>query len=181
MNKKTYLYLCFAACLLAACGNETTPNTTTDATMSDTSKIMDENAVVLPTIMEKLETTASFKTFFEAMKQTKTDQIIKPNTTYTILVPTNESISKVVKGKSDKLLKQDNTAIAILLKNHIFEGKIRYEDLKMNKTLVAISGNKIDIAQKDQAYYANGCLIFDFGTDCSNGYIHVLDSMVLVK
>jgi uncharacterized surface protein with fasciclin (FAS1) repeats len=103
----------------------------------------------------------------------------------TVFAPTNEAFDKLPEGTVEDLIKPENKSkLAYILKNHVapsnYPVDMLLKNVKKGRTLYMASGENVEITKKGNDIYVGGAKIL--GTvKASNGWVHVIDSVILPK
>lgn len=100
--------------------------------------------------------------------------------TFTIFAPSNAAFAKLPAALLNHL-STDVNALADVLKFHVVSGNVRKSDAANELELPTLEGNKarINIYSHNNVVTLEGVQITDFDIRADNGYIHVLDSVML--
>ena len=84
------------------------------------------------------------------------------------------------KGTVETLLKPENKAkLQAILTYHVVSGKVMAADVVKLTGATTVQGQKINIAVKDGKVSVDGAAVVKTDIHCSNGVIHVIDSVIL--
>ncbi|MHA6280568.1 fasciclin domain-containing protein [Salinimicrobium sp. CAU 1759] len=103
----------------------------------------------------------------------------------TVFAPTNEAFEKLPEGTVENLVKPENQSrLAYILTNHVapsnYPVDMLLKNVKKGRTLYMASGENVEVTQKGEDLYVGGAKIL--GTvKASNGWVHVVDSVILPK
>lgn len=103
----------------------------------------------------------------------------------TVFAPTNEAFEKLPEGTVEDLVKPENQSrLAYILTNHVapsnYPVDMLLKNVKKGRTLYMASGENVEVTQKGDDLYVGGAKIL--GTvKASNGWVHVVDSVILPK
>lgn len=130
-------------------------------------------------IVDTAVSAGSFKTLAAAIKAAGLVETLKGKGPFTVFAPTDEAFAKLPEGAVEGLLKNPSK-LRQVLKYHVVAGNVTAKDvLKLTsaRTLIgqalaidASTGVKVDSAKVVKA-----------DVDCSNGVIHVIDTVLLPK
>ncbi len=145
--------------------------------------------LLLPTLVsaeDNILTTAaangSFKTLTSLVVAANLDEALQSKDELTVFAPTDEAFAKLPKGTLENLLKSENReTLANILKYHVLPTEISVpkrnsHPLKSAKTLL---GKKVNFDRKGSEVRINGAKIITRNIKCSNGLIHVIDTVLL--
>lgn len=100
---------------------------------------------------------------------------------FTVFAPTNAAFDKLPKGTVEGLLKADkHEALIDILQHHVFVGVIELKDLTDKRILNQVDGNNVTIKSEKGKVSVDGANIIAT-VRASNGIIHIVDSVILVK
>ena len=135
-------------------------------------------------IVDTAVSAGSFKTLVAAVKAAGLVDALKGDGPFTVFAPTDDAFKKLPKGTVEMLLKPENKEKLIaILKYHVTSGKIMAADaLKLTKPtkIKSLNGQSFTVSTKGGVHVDKAKVI---KTDivCSNGVIHVIDSVILPK
>lgn len=101
----------------------------------------------------------------------------------TVFAPTNEAFDKLPEGTVEELVKPENKSkLAYILTNHVapsnYPVDMLLKNVKKGRTLYMASGENVEVTQEGDDLYVGGAKII--GTvKVSNGWVHVVDSVIL--
>lgn len=122
----------------------------------------------------------SFKTLAAALGAADLVGALKGDGPFTVFAPTDEAFSKLPKGTVETLLKPENKAkLAAILTYHVVSGKVAAADVVKLTGATTLNGQQVDIAVKDGAVSLDKANVVKTDIQCSNGIIHVIDSVIL--
>lgn len=121
-----------------------------------------------------------FKTLAAAL--TKADLIgaLKGDGPFTVFAPTDDAFAKLPKGTVESLLKPENKAkLTAILTYHVVPGKVLAKDVVKLTAAKTLNGQRVDIKASDEGVMIDGANVSTTDIICSNGVIHVIDSVIL--
>ena len=122
----------------------------------------------------------SFKTLVAAVQAAGLVDTLKGKGPFTVFAPTDEAFAKLPKGTVETLLKPENKAkLQAILTYHVVPGKVMAADVVKLTGATSVQGEKIEIAVKDGKVTVDGANVVKTDIGCSNGVIHVIDSVIL--
>ena len=122
----------------------------------------------------------SFKTLVAAVKAAGLVDTLKGKGPFTVFAPTDEAFAKLPKGTVESLLKPENKAkLQAILTYHVVPGKVMAADVVRITGAVSVQGQQIDVVAKDGRVMVDGANVVKTDIACSNGVIHVIDSVIL--
>lgn len=100
---------------------------------------------------------------------------------FTVFAPVNTAFDKLPKGTVETLLKPESKdALTDVLHHHVFVGVLELKDLTDGRTLNQVDGNNVTIKKVGSKITVDGANIIAT-VRASNGIIHIVDSVILVK
>ena len=116
-----------------------------------------------------------FKTLIKAVQAADLVDTLKSDGPFTVFAPTDAAFAKLPKGTLSSLLKPENKKqLQAILTFHVVKGKILSNDLLKHTEAQSLQGGKIAIDMR-----VNNARIAKADIACSNGVIHVIDSVIL--
>lgn len=124
----------------------------------------------------------SFKTLAAALTAADLVKTLKGKGPFTVFAPTDEAFAKLPKATLDDLLKPENKEkLAKILTYHVVAGKVTSADVVKLKEAKTVNGQSVKIAVKDGGVSVDNAKVVKTDIDCTNGVIHVLDTVILPK
>ena len=124
----------------------------------------------------------SFNTLVAAVKAAELVETLKGKGPFTVFAPTDDAFKKLPPGTLDDLLKPENKAkLAAILTYHVVPGKVMAKDVVKMKSAKTVNGQSLTISKKDKAVMVDSAKVTKTDIGCSNGVIHVIDTVVLPK
>ena len=122
----------------------------------------------------------SFKTLAAALTAAGLVDTLKSGGPFTVFAPTDEAFEKLPAGTLDDLLKPENKAkLSAILTYHVVPGKVMAKDVVGLSSAKTVNGKELGIATKDGKVTVDNATVIKTDIECSNGVIHVIDSVVL--
>ena len=128
-------------------------------------------------IVDTAVAAGSFNTLVTAVKEAGLVDTLKGDGPFTVFAPTDEAFAKLPKGTLEALL-ADKDKLTAVLTYHVVPGNLMAEDVVSKSSLASVQGNSISVSTSGGAKVDNANIV---KTDikCSNGVIHVIDSVIL--
>jgi transforming growth factor-beta-induced protein len=131
-------------------------------------------------IVETAVEAGKFKTLAAALAAADLVDAVKGTGPFTVFAPTDEAFAKLPKGTVDTLLKPENKAkLAAILTYHVVPGKVMAKDVVNVKGAKSLNGQRIDVKVNGGKVMVDGANVVTTDIACSNGVIHVIDSVIL--
>jgi uncharacterized surface protein with fasciclin (FAS1) repeats len=131
-------------------------------------------------IVETAVEAGKFKTLAAALAAADLVDAVKGPGPFTVFAPTDEAFAKLPKGTVDTLLKPENKAkLAAILTYHVVPGKVMAKDVVNVKGAKSLNGQRIDVKVNGGKVMVDGANVVSTDIACSNGVIHIIDSVIL--
>lgn len=120
------------------------------------------------------------KTLAAALKAAGLVDTLKGPGPFTVFAPTDEAFAKLPAGTVDNLLKPENhDKLVAILTYHVVSGKVMANDvMKMNEAKT-VNGKELKIMTMDGKVMVDNATVVKADIVCSNGVIHVIDTVLL--
>ena len=129
----------------------------------------------------------SFSTLVTAVQKAELVDALKGKGPFTVFAPSDAAFQKLEKSKPGTiagLLKPENKAkLQAILTYHVVPGKVLAADvvkLKSGTKVKTLNGQSITVKNK-HGVYVDGAKVVKTDVLCTNGVIHVIDSVILPK
>jgi uncharacterized surface protein with fasciclin (FAS1) repeats len=132
------------------------------------------------TIVETAAGIEDFSTLVAAVKAAGLVETLSDKGPYTVFAPTNEAFAKLPEGTVEDLLKPENKKkLVAVLTYHVVPGKVMAADVVKVKEAKTAQGGKVKVTVKDDEVMINDSKVVKTDVECSNGVVHVIDSVLL--
>ncbi len=121
----------------------------------------------------------SFKTLAAALKAADLIDTLKGKGPFTVFAPTDEAFAKLPPGTVEALLK-DKKKLTAILTYHVVPGKVMAADVVKLSSAKTVNGQEVKI-DASKGVKVDGANVVKTDIVCSNGVIHVIDSVILPK
>ena len=138
---------------------------------------------MMPDIVDTAVGAGSFNTLAAALGAAGLVDTLKSAGPFTVFAPTDAAFAKLPPGTVETLLKPENKAkLADILTYHVVSGKV------MASTVVTMNGKKVATVNGAEVtikvdvsggVMVDGAKVVTTDIDCTNGVIHVIDSVIL--
>ena len=126
----------------------------------------------------------TFKTLVTAVKAAGLVETLKSKGPFTVLAPNDEAFAKLPKGTVEGLLK-DIPKLKAILTYHVIAGAIPASDVVQHKKLTTLQGQELKVDAVKWHLHKNVKInesnVIKTDIECSNGAIHVIDSVLMPK
>jgi len=133
-------------------------------------------------IVDTAVAAGSFKTLVAAVTAAGLVDTLKGPGPFTVFAPSDDAFAKLPAGTVEDLVKPENKAkLTAILTLHVMAGKAMAADVA-GKTLTPASVNGEDLAiDGTNGVTVNGAKVVTADVECTNGVIHVIDTVLLPK
>ena len=131
-------------------------------------------------IVETAVAAGNFKTLATALEAADLVDALKGEGPFTVFAPTDDAFGKLPAGTVEGLLKPEKKAdLQSILKYHVVAGKVMAADVVKMSAAETLQGKKLAIQVKDGTVMVDKAKVTKTDIECSNGVIHVIDSVML--
>jgi uncharacterized surface protein with fasciclin (FAS1) repeats len=128
-------------------------------------------------IVETAIQAGSFNTLVAAVKAASLVDTLSGSGPLTVFAPTDAAFAKLPKGTLEGLLK-DTGKLKEILTYHVIPGKVMASDVVKLHSAKTVQGQNLKITNNG-AVKIDDAKVIKTDIQCSNGVIHVIDSVVL--
>jgi uncharacterized surface protein with fasciclin (FAS1) repeats len=129
-------------------------------------------------IVDTAVAAGSFETLVTAVKAAGLAETLKGNGPFTVFAPTDEAFAKLPKGAVAELLK-DKDKLKSVLTYHVVAGKVMAADVVKLDSATTVQGDKVTIKTANNKVMVNDATVTKADIVCSNGVIHVIDTVLI--
>ena len=133
-------------------------------------------------IVDTAVSAGSFKTLVAAVKAAGLVDTLKGAGPFTVFAPSDAAFAKLPAGTVESLVKPENKAkLAAILTFHVMAGKVMAADVA-GKTVspASVQGEHLHV-NGTHGVTVNGAKVITADIACTNGVIHVIDTVILPK
>jgi uncharacterized surface protein with fasciclin (FAS1) repeats len=131
-------------------------------------------------IVETAVEAGSFKTLIAAATAADLGGALSGPGPFTVFAPTDEAFAKLPEGTIADLLKPENkSTLQAILKYHVVSGTLMAADVVKVKGAVSLNGQRVAVKVDGEKVAVDGANVVKTDIKCSNGVIHVIDSVIL--
>jgi transforming growth factor-beta-induced protein len=124
----------------------------------------------------------SFKTLVAAVTAAGLVETLKGTGPFTVFAPTDEAFAKLPAGTVENLLKPENKIkLQGILTYHAVSGAVMAKDVANLKSAKTVNGQELTVKASQGSVMIDGAGVVKTDIVCTNGVIHVIDSVVLPK
>ena len=133
-------------------------------------------------IVDTAVAAGSFKTLATALQAAGLVDTLKSKGPFTVFAPTDEAFAKLPAGTVEDLLKPENKEkLVAILTYHVVPGKVSAVQVTKMNSAKTINSQSLAISIHDGTVMVDNAKVTKTDIPCSNGVIHVIDSVVLPK
>ena len=133
-------------------------------------------------IVDTAVAAGSFKTLAAAVTAAGLIETLKSAGPFTVFAPSDAAFAKLPAGTVADLVKPENKAkLTAILTLHVMSGKVMAADVKGKKVSPAsVNGEALHVYGTN-GVTVNGATVTSADIACTNGVIHVIDTVILPK
>jgi len=133
-------------------------------------------------IVDTAVAAGSFKTLVAALQAAGLVDTLKSEGPFTVFAPTDEAFAKLPAGTVEDLLKPENKSKLIaILTYHVVPGEVLASQVTKMKSAKTVNGESLTIQVEGGAVMVDNAKVIKTDILCTNGVIHVIDSVMLPK
>ena len=124
----------------------------------------------------------SFKTLAAALDAAGLVETLQGEGPFTVFAPTDEAFAKLPEGTVEELLKPENKEkLVAVLTYHVVPGSVLAKDVVGLTSAKTVNGQSLEVKVNKGTVSIDNAKVVKTDILCSNGVIHVIDSVVLPK
>jgi uncharacterized surface protein with fasciclin (FAS1) repeats len=124
----------------------------------------------------------SFNTLVAAVQAADLVDTLKSEGPFTVFAPTDDAFAKLPAGTVEDLLKPENKdKLKAILTYHVVSGKYMAKDVVTMKMAETVNGQSFMISMDAGTVMVDNAKVVQADIECSNGVIHVIDTVILPK
>src|ERR1019366_512640 len=133
-------------------------------------------------IVDTAVSMGSFKTLAAALHAAGLLDTLKGNGPFTVFAPTDEAFAKLPAGTLADLLKPENKEkLVAILTYHVVPGNVLAAQVVKMNSAQTVNGQSLAISVSGGGVKVNNAKVIKTDILCSNGVIHVIDSVLLPR
>ena len=133
-------------------------------------------------IVETAVAAGQFKTLAAALQAAGLVDTLKGPGPFTVFAPTDEAFAKLPAGTVDSLLMPENKAkLTAILTYHVVPGRVPAAKVTGMSSAQTVNGKALSISTANGVVTVSGAKVVKTDIPCSNGVIHVIDTVILPK
>jgi uncharacterized surface protein with fasciclin (FAS1) repeats len=124
----------------------------------------------------------SFKTLVAAVTAADLAETLKGEGPFTVFAPTDDAFAKLPAGTVEDLLKPENKdKLKAILTYHVVSGKVMAKDVMTLKEAKTVNGGMVMVSMEADTVMIDNAKVVQADVECSNGVIHVIDTVIMPK
>jgi len=133
-------------------------------------------------IVDTAVSAGSFNTLVAAVQAADLVDTLKGEGPFTVFAPTDDAFAKLPAGTVEDLLKPENKdKLTAILTYHVVSGKVMAKDVMAMKEAKTVNGESVMISMDADTVMVDNAKVVQADIECSNGVIHVIDTVILPK
>lgn len=133
-------------------------------------------------IVDTAVVAGQFNTLAKALEAAGLVDTLKGPGPFTVFAPTDAAFAKLPAGTLDELLKPENKQkLVAILTYHVVPGDVMAAQVVKDKELKTVEGQPIQISVHGGKVKVDNANVVKTDIVCSNGVIHVIDSVMMPK
>ncbi|OPY18098.1 MAG: Fasciclin domain protein [Methanomethylovorans sp. PtaU1.Bin093] len=120
----------------------------------------------------------SFNTLVTAVQTADLVETLSGEGPFTVFAPTDDAFAAVPKETLNGLL-ANKTELTKVLTYHVASGKYMAEDVVSMGNITTLEGNMLDVEVTNEGVFVGGAKVIQTDIECSNGVIHVIDTVLI--
>jgi uncharacterized surface protein with fasciclin (FAS1) repeats len=138
------------------------------------------NASSKKDIVDTAVAAGDFKTLAAALQAAGLVDTLKGAGPFTVFAPTDEAFAKLPAGTVEDLLKPENKQkLVSILTYHVVAGDVMAKDVLKLSEAKTLNGKELKIMVEGGKVMVDGANLTKTDIQCSNGVIHVIDSVLI--
>ena len=131
-------------------------------------------------IVDTAVAAGNFKTLATALQAAGLVDTLKGKGPFTVFAPTDEAFAKLPPGTVESLLKPENKdKLKAVLTYHVVSGKVMSDQAAKLTSAKTVQGKELKVTASGGSVMIDNAKVVKADIACSNGVIHVIDTVVL--
>jgi uncharacterized surface protein with fasciclin (FAS1) repeats len=131
-------------------------------------------------IVASAKQAGQFDTLLTALKEAGLSETLRGTGPFTVFAPTDAAFAKLPPGTLAALLK-DKQKLQAILTYHVVAGNLQAADVLGGAALKTLQGQDLTASNDNGKVSINNALVLKTDLECSNGVIHVIDTVLLPR
>ena len=129
-------------------------------------------------IVETAKDDGRFDTLVNALETANLTETLKGEGPYTLFAPTDEAFDKLPEGTLEALM-NDIPALTDILLYHVVDGELMSDNVTNAASVTTLLGDNLTISTENETVMVNNAEVIETDIECTNGVIHVIDTVLL--
>ena len=129
-------------------------------------------------IIDTAVAAGNFKTLAAALTAGGWIEALKGAGPFTVFAPTDEAFAKIPKETLDKVM-ADKDMLVKVLTYHVVPGKVMAKDVMGMTSGKTLQGSDVMVKTEGGKVWINNAEVIKADIECSNGVIHVIDTVLM--
>ncbi len=131
-------------------------------------------------IVDTAVSAKAFGTLVAAVKAADLVETLKSKGPFTVFAPSDDAFKRLPNGTVESLLKPENRErLVAVLTYHVVPGRVMAKEVVGLSKAKTVQGSELAIKVKDGTVMIDDAKVVKTDISCSNGVIHVIDSVIL--
>ena len=130
-------------------------------------------------IIETAVEAGTFKTLVTAITSAGLVETLSGPGPFTVFAPNDDAFAKLSKGSLDAVL-ADKEKLSKVLTYHVVSGKVMSNEVVTMNSVNTLEGGALAISTAD-GVHVNDAKVLTTDIECSNGVIHVIDTVLMPR
>ncbi|OYU66455.1 MAG: fasciclin [Cytophagaceae bacterium BCCC1] len=178
---KSVLYVLFYVIIMTSCTSGETANTasTDEVVLSGQEGVKDDESQ--KDVVKVAIASPDHTTLVAAVTAADLVTSLSNAGPFTVFAPTNAAFEKLPKGTVEDLLKPENKSkLETILQHHVMTSALAADFFQDGQSMGMVDGSNVTFTVKDGSTYVDGNKILG-SVKASNGWVHVIDTVILPK
>ena len=133
-------------------------------------------------IVETATANTDFNTLVDALVAASLDETLgNEQELYTVFAPTDAAFAELDEEYLANLVNNDTATLTKILTYHVLSGKLMSTDLSDGMRVETVQGKYITVNIEGENVYVDDAKVTTTDIECSNGIIHIIDTVVVPK
>jgi uncharacterized surface protein with fasciclin (FAS1) repeats len=131
-------------------------------------------------IVQTAVAAGSFNTLVTALKAAGLVSTLEGAGPFTVFAPTDAAFAKLPAGTVENLLKPENKAqLVAILTYHVVPGRVLANQVTSMTSAPTVNGKSLSVASSHGMVMVGGADVVNTDIVCTNGVIHVIDTVLI--
>ena len=131
-------------------------------------------------IVDVASSAGNFETLCTAVKAAGLVETLQGTGPFTVFAPTDDAFAKLPTGAVEKLLEPENKEqLTSILTYHVVPCKAMASDVIEMSEAKTVNGQSVSISVENDIVMIDSAQVIQADIECSNGVIHVINSVII--